>query len=172
VSQRTVLAARQGSRIASSIPSRSFATASARNRSIIQVPLPFQAPESVRSVESGARRPAPAAPSNRVCKDGSVSSLSVCLSLTSAVVGPNCFVCKESPFILSLCRGFMPSLDRLHDLRRDLRRRIDFSVDRFRSGAPANLRHLSLLGWQYHHDDLVRAQLFAQGPPGGLHAAI
>ena len=66
----------------------------------------------------------------------------------------------------------MPSLDRLHDLRRYLQRRIDFSVHRFRSGALANLQHLSLLGRQHHRDYLVRAQLSAQGPPGGVHAAV
>src|SRR5207248_6214596 len=76
---------------------------------------------------------------------------------------------RSCHFIPSLCRWFMPSLDRLH---RYLQRRIDFSVDRFRSGALANLQHLTFFGGQHHCDDLVRAQLFAQGPPGGVHTAI
>jgi hypothetical protein len=45
----------------------------------------------------------------------------------------------------------MPGLDRLHDLRWYLQRRIDFSVERFRSGALANLQHfpsLDLRGWE------------------------
>jgi len=102
-----------------------------------------------------------------------IHHLGIHTSLTSALVGTNCFVLQRScHFIPSLCRGFMPSLDRLHDLRRYLQRRIDFSVHRFRSGALANLQHLSLLGRQHHRDYLVRAQLSAQGPPGGVHAAV
>src|SRR5437879_5249070 len=66
----------------------------------------------------------------------------------------------------------MPSLDRLHDLRRYLQRRIDFPVHRFRRGALANLQHLAVLGRQHHRNDLVRAEWCAQGPPGGVHAAI
>ncbi len=66
----------------------------------------------------------------------------------------------------------MPGFDGLHNLCRDLERRVDFPVDWFRGGALANLQDLPVGGGQHHGDHLVGAQLLAQGPPRGVHTAI
>ena len=66
----------------------------------------------------------------------------------------------------------MPGLDRRDDLGRDAQGCVDFLVLRLGGCGLANLEHATVGGRQYDRDDLMRAELLAEGPLRGVNAGL
>src|SRR5712691_9612861 len=66
----------------------------------------------------------------------------------------------------------MPGLHRLHDLERNLEGGVDLALYRFRDGPLSDLQDPAVRAWQYDRYDLMRAELLADAPPGGVHPLV
>lgn len=75
-------------------------------------------------------------------------------------------------FFSSLLRFFLPGLYRLHDLQRNLERRVDLAMNGLRDGPLSDLQDSTICGWQYDRNDLMRAELLADAPPGGVNPLV